>query len=60
MIAARVFLVAGLVALAGAPSVSASSRAAPRLIDVVIEGHFGHFVPVEIKANYGDTRSSGS
>jgi heme/copper-type cytochrome/quinol oxidase subunit 2 len=27
----------------------------PRRVDVVIEGHFGHFVPTEIRAQYGDT-----
>ena len=55
MIPARVLLAAGLVALLGAPGASAASRHAPRRIDVVIEGHFGHFAPTEIKAAYGDT-----
>ena len=27
----------------------------PRRVDVVIEGHFGHFTPTEIRAEYGDT-----
>ncbi len=55
MIPARTLLAAGLVALAGAPGATAATHAAPRRIDVVIEGHFGHFVPTEIKATYGDT-----
>lgn len=55
MIPIRAVLVTGLVALVAAPGVSAASRAAPRRVDVVIEGHFGHFAPTEIQANYGDT-----
>ncbi len=55
MFAARALLAAGLTALAGTSTVPAAASHAPRRIDVVIEGHFGHFVPTEIRANYGDT-----
>jgi heme/copper-type cytochrome/quinol oxidase subunit 2 len=55
MFPARAFLAAGLIALAGTPGASATPPSAPRRIDVTIEGHFGHFVPTEIKAAYGDT-----
>jgi cytochrome c oxidase subunit II len=55
MFAARILLT-GLAALATSAAVSAAPpRPAPRRVDVVIEGHFGHFTPTEIKANYGDT-----
>jgi nitrous oxide reductase len=55
MFSARLVLAAGLVALAAAPGMSAAARSAPRRIDVVIEGHFAHFMPAEIGARYGDT-----
>jgi nitrous oxide reductase len=55
MVPARLSLVAGLLALTGAAGVSATAHPAPRRIDVVIEGHFAHFVPTEIRASYGDT-----
>ena len=55
MLAVR-FLLTGLAALASIAAVSsAPSHAAPHRVDVVIEGHFGHFVPTEIRAQYGDT-----
>ena len=55
MFAARAVLT-GLAALATSAAVSASPpRSAPRRVDVVIEAHFGHFAPTEIRANYGDT-----
>ena len=55
MVAARAVLT-GLAALATSAAVSASPpRSAPRRVDVVIEAHFGHFAPTEIRANYGDT-----
>ena len=55
MLAARVLLT-GFAALAATAAVSGStSRGAPRRVDVVIEGHFGHFTPTEIRASYGDT-----
>lgn len=52
---ARALLVAGLVALVAASGASAAPRSAPRRIDVVVEGHFGRFVPIVIRATYGDT-----
>ena len=55
MVAARILLT-GLAALATtAAASSAPSHSAPRRVDLVIEGRFGHFTPTEIKANYGDT-----
>jgi heme/copper-type cytochrome/quinol oxidase subunit 2 len=55
MVAARLLLT-GLAALATSAAVSASpAHPAPRRVDVVIEGHFGHFTPTEIRATYGDT-----
>ena len=55
MFAVRLLLT-GLAALASTAAVSsAPSHAAPRRVDVVIEGHFGHFTPTEIRAEYGDT-----
>ena len=55
MFAARMLLT-GLAALASTVAVSsARSHTAPRRVDVVIEGHFGHFTPTEIRAEYGDT-----
>jgi len=49
-------LLTGLAALATTAAVSsAPSRTAPHRVDVTIEGHFGHFTPTEIKAQYGDT-----
>jgi len=55
MFPARAILAAGLIALVGAPGASAAGQPAPRRIEVVIEGHFGHFEPTEIKAAFGDT-----
>ena len=53
MLAVRLLIaVAGL---AGATTTLLSANPAPRRIDVVIEGHFGHFTPTKIQANYGDT-----
>lgn len=56
---------AAKVASAGDVAIAATARAGhpaaaaklhvPRRVDVVIEGHFGHFVPTEIRAQYGDT-----
>ena len=51
----RLVLAAGAAALAATSTASGTAKAAPRRIDVTIEGHFGHFVPTEIRANYGDT-----
>ena len=39
----------------GPAAVVAAMRHVPRRVDVVIEGHFGHFAPTEIRAQYGDT-----
>ena len=55
MFVARLLLAAGAAAIAGTTAVAGSANPTPRRIDVVIEGHFGHFVPTEIRANYGDT-----
>ncbi len=55
MFAARAFLAAAATALAGTSTVPAAAHHAPRRVDVVIEGHFGHFAPTEIRASYGDT-----
>jgi nitrous oxide reductase len=55
MFAARILLAAGLAGLATSAGTSGAANPAPRRIDVVIEGHFAHFVPTEIQANYGDT-----
>lgn len=55
MFAARALFAAGVAAVAGLSNGSPAANPAPRRIDVVIEGHFGHFVPTEIRANYGDT-----
>ncbi len=55
MIPARISLVVGLLALTGPAGVSAVSHPASKRVDVAIEGHFGHFVPTVIEANYGDT-----
>jgi len=55
MFAVRMLLTS-LAALASTAAVSsAPSHTAPRRVDVVIEGHFGHFTPTEIRAEYGDT-----
>jgi len=55
MFVARLLLAAGAAAFAGTTTVSGAANPAPRRIDVVIEGHFGHFAPTEIQAAYGDT-----
>jgi len=55
MFVARLLLAAGAAVFAGTTTVPTSANPAPRRIDVVIEGHFGHFVPTEIQAAYGDT-----
>ena len=49
----RLLLAAGAAAFAGVTTVPA--KYVPRRVDVTVEGHFGHFVPTEIRANYGDT-----
>jgi hypothetical protein len=55
MVAARALL-SGLTLLASTAAVSAAPpRSSPRRVDVVIEGHFGHFAPMVIQASYGDT-----
>ncbi len=51
----RLLVAAGAAAIAGVSSAPAAAKYAPRRVDVVIEGHFGHFTPTEIRANYGDT-----
>jgi heme/copper-type cytochrome/quinol oxidase subunit 2 len=51
----RTLLVAGFAALTTASRSPAAANPAPRRIDVVVEGHFGHFVPTMIRATYGDT-----
>jgi heme/copper-type cytochrome/quinol oxidase subunit 2 len=55
MYAARVFLLAGFAAFAASSGGSAAPRPIPHRVDVTIEGHFAHFAPVVISANYGDT-----
>ncbi|MGA2384829.1 MAG: hypothetical protein ABSG61_15525 [Gemmatimonadales bacterium] len=55
MFVARLLLAAGAAAIAGVSTTSRAANPAPQRIDVVIEGHFGHFTPTEIQANYGDT-----
>ncbi len=55
MFVARLLLAAGAAAFAGTTAGSLAANPAPRRIDVVIEGHFGHFAPTEIRASYGDT-----
>lgn len=55
MFVARLLLAAGAAAFAGTTTVSTAANRAPRRIDVVIEGHFGHFAPTEIQVAYGDT-----
>ena len=55
MFAARLLIAAAVAGLAGATTTPGAANAAPRRIDVVIEGHFGHFTPTEIRATYGDT-----
>ncbi|MGD0782579.1 MAG: hypothetical protein ABSA30_06945 [Candidatus Aminicenantales bacterium] len=55
MFAVRLLIAAAVAGLAGATTTSRPANPAPRRIDVVIEGHFGHFTPTEIRANYGDT-----
>ncbi len=55
MVLARLLLAAGAAALAGVTTAPAAASRAPKRIDVVIEGHFGHFSPTEIRADYGDT-----
>ena len=55
MFVVRLLVAAGAAAIAGTSTTSGAAKAAPRRIDVVIEGHFGHFRPTEIRANYGDT-----
>jgi heme/copper-type cytochrome/quinol oxidase subunit 2 len=55
MFFARALLAAGAAAIAGVATTPAAAKHTPRRIDVVIEGHFGHFVPTEIRADYGDT-----
>ncbi len=42
-------------ATSAAATNSAAKLHTPRRVDVVIEGHFGHFVPAEIRAQVGDT-----
>ncbi len=54
MVLSRLLLAAGAAALAGVTAAPATAHRAPRRIDVVIEGHFGHFTPTEIRAAYGD------
>jgi heme/copper-type cytochrome/quinol oxidase subunit 2 len=51
----RTLLVAGFATLTTASNGAGAANPAPRRIDVVVEGHFGHFVPTVIKATYGDT-----
>ncbi len=55
MFALRIVMAAGLAALAGGGGTPSSAHYTPKRVEVVIEGHFGHFVPTEIRANYGDT-----
>jgi heme/copper-type cytochrome/quinol oxidase subunit 2 len=55
MVIARLLLAAITFAVAGFSTASGAANPAPRRIDVVIEGRFGHFTPTEIRANYGDT-----
>jgi heme/copper-type cytochrome/quinol oxidase subunit 2 len=55
MLGLKTLVVAALTALAMSSTAPAAAHDAPRRIDVVIEGHFGHFVPTIIRANYGDT-----
>jgi heme/copper-type cytochrome/quinol oxidase subunit 2 len=51
----RTMIVAGFAALSAASNRPVAANPAPRRIDVVVEGHFGHFVPTVIRATYGDT-----
>jgi len=51
----RLVLAALTAAIAGLSTAPRAANPAPRRIDVVIEGHFGHFTPTEIRADYGDT-----
>jgi len=55
MFIARLLFAAGAAALPGSATASGAANRAPRRIEVVIEGHFGHFTPTEIQASYGDT-----
>jgi heme/copper-type cytochrome/quinol oxidase subunit 2 len=55
MFVARLLLAAGAAAIAGASTAPGAANPAPRRIEVVVEGHFSHFTPTEIRANYGDT-----
>ncbi len=58
MFAGRTLAALGVAAaFAAATGATATPRShyTPKRVDVVIEGHFGHFVPTEIRANYGDT-----
>jgi heme/copper-type cytochrome/quinol oxidase subunit 2 len=55
MLFARLLVAVGAAAIAGVSTAPATAKHVPRRIDVTIEGHFGHFVPTEIRADYGDT-----
>lgn len=55
-VAAKLILAAGIVGVTALPlSATNPSAHAPRRVDVVIEGHMGHFTPRVIRVHRGDT-----